>query len=82
MMTDFESEFRVFNVGTERSVSGEEIVGAAGDALGEAVTIRQDESRMRPSDRLDLQADSTRIGTELGWEPTVELANGLGEFVG
>lgn len=82
MTSDFEGEFQAFNVGTGRSISVGEVVETAGRALGETITIRQDDSRMRPSDRPDLQADPTRIETELGWEPTVGLADGLGELVG
>lgn len=81
LLAEFEGGFRPYNVGTGEAYSVREVVEATADALGEEITIEQDEERVRESDRPRLQADVTRLTEETSWEPTVSLVEGLRELV-
>lgn len=81
MVTDFEGKHRTFNVGTGRSVSVENIVEIASKALGKEITVVRGDSRLRNGDRVDLQADRSRIEAELGWRSTIELSDGLKDLL-
>jgi len=77
ILTDFEGDFRTYNVGSGTARSVREVVECASDALGENIEIEQDDERVRESDRPHLQSDIGRIRTELGWEPQIEFVEGL-----
>ncbi len=46
-----------------------------------AVTVRQDTSRMRPSDNPLLLGDPSRIRRDVGWEPDIPLADTLSNLL-
>jgi UDP-glucose 4-epimerase len=77
LLTDFDRDFRTYNVGSGTARSVREVVECTSDALGEDIEIEQDDERVRESDRPHLQADIGRINGELGWEPRVEFVEGL-----
>jgi UDP-glucose 4-epimerase len=78
---EFERDYRTYNVGTGTEHTVREVVDAVGDALGEEITIAQDEDRVRESDRPHLEADISRLTTEFNWEPRYELREGLKEII-
>lgn len=82
MLTEFDGEYRSYNVGTgvEHSVRG--VVQRTSDALGEEIEIEQDRRRIREADREHLRADVTRIREELDWSPRVSLEEGLERLLG
>lgn len=74
---EFDAGYRAYNVGTGEAYSVREVVDHVSAALGEEITIAQDDDRVRESDRPHLEADVSRIGDELGWSPEHEFTEGL-----
>lgn len=72
-----QQSFRVFNVGTGSEYSVEEIVTRLAEISGLPLKIRVASDRVRPSDRMHLLADLTRISGEVGWRPRYDLRGGL-----
>lgn len=81
LASEFKDDYRTYNVGTGTEHSVREVVDAVADALGEEITIKQDEERVRESDRPHLQADISRITSEFDWEPKYKLREGLKQVI-
>ncbi|GMU92295.1 MAG: putative UDP-glucose 4-epimerase GalE1 [Candidatus Hydrogenedentota bacterium] len=69
----------VVNFGSTRAVTIGELAQMIADAMGKDLRIVIDPERMRPkkSEILRVEADSSKARALLGWEPTVELEEGL-----
>lgn len=72
-------EGQTIQLGTGKSPSIADIFEAACRALGKQATIELDPQRLRPdaSEVLVLESDPARAKALLGWEPTVDLEDGL-----
>jgi NAD dependent epimerase/dehydratase len=72
-------EGTVVQLGTGRAVSVGELFEMACRVTGARATIKQDPRRMRPdaSEVLVLESDPSRAREVLGWEPAVDLEEGL-----
>jgi NAD dependent epimerase/dehydratase len=72
-------EGEVINLGTGTEVSIAEVVERVMRILGRDVPVELDENRLRPQDSEveRLVADTTKAQELLGWEPSVELDEGL-----
>lgn len=77
LMNKFEKGIDIFNLGQGQEYSITEIVKAFEDALGEKINIIQDPTRMRKSDRLHLLADVSKLKAFTGWEPKVNILEGI-----
>jgi len=64
-----------YNVGTGRSTSVRALADEVRDVLGVEVPVRHDDPR--PADIARSRADVRKANEELGFEPTVSLADGL-----
>jgi len=69
--------YRPYNVGTGQSRSVEEVFETVKGLMERDIELVQDENRMRESDRSNLEADLSRIRSELGWEPSVSFEDGI-----
>jgi len=69
--------YRPYNVGTGQSRSVKEVFETVRDLMGRDIELVQDENRMRESDRPNLEADTSRIRSELGWKPSVPFEDGI-----
>lgn len=65
------------NVGTGIERSAREVLDELQQAAGRTLSVRQDPTRMRPSDRPHLQADVNNLRALLGWSPSTDFAGGL-----
>ena len=81
MLTEFDGDFRPFNVGTGTTHSVQEVVEETGRAIDDEISITQDDSRMRENERPHLEADVSRIRSEIGWSPDISLSEGLRKIV-
>jgi len=81
LASEFDGDYRAYNIGTGTEYTVQEVIDAVGDALGKEVTIEQDEDRVRESDRPHLKADISRLTTEFDWEPMYEFREGLEKVV-
>ena len=70
-------EHRVFNIGSMAGTSVATIADLLKAAAGTDARIIEDGSQRRRSDVLQLVADNRRAKLALGWQPEVELAEGL-----
>lgn len=70
-------QLEVFNIGTGKEYSVEEIVALLSELLGHEIEIRQDPSRMRPVDKMHQRARIERITTATGWTPQFGIRAGL-----
>lgn len=70
---------QTLNLGTGRAVSIGELVRQIISIIGRNVSIETDPQRIRPeaSEVLRLVSDPTRAKEVLGWEPGIELGDGL-----
>lgn len=73
--------YRTYNVGTGTEHTVREVVAQVADALGEEITIEQDEDRVRKSDRPHLRAATERIEREIGWTPQTDFVDGLRQLL-
>jgi UDP-glucose 4-epimerase len=71
----------VFNLGRGVEYSVREVVDAFAKCLGEEIVITQDPARMRPSDRLHLLADNSKLMKAIGWRAEKSLEEGVKTMV-
>lgn len=71
----------ILNVGTGAAYSVEDIIHVLQRILGRPITVVQEPSRMRASERMLLLADTTRIRRAVGWEPRISLEEALRDMV-
>ena len=71
----------VFNLGRGIEYSVREVVDAFAKCLGEEIVITQDPARMRPSDRMHLLADNSKLMEAIGWRAEKSLEEGVKTMV-
>lgn len=69
------SAFSLYNCGAGQSVSIRELVERIAGATGKKLALEHDLSK--PTIPFDLTLDCTKARSELGWEPTVSLQEGI-----
>jgi UDP-glucose 4-epimerase len=77
LATRFDGDHRAYNIGTGTEHTVQEVVEAVGEVLGETIEIKQDEERVRESDRPHLEPDVSRMDDEFGWSASLTLTEGL-----
>ena len=77
LLEQFEKGLDTFNLGQGMEYSVREVVQAFERQLGEPITITQNPDRMRPSDRMHLLADVSKLKKTTGWEPLIGLDEGI-----
>ena len=68
---------QIFNLGRGIEYSVTEIVEAFEQELNEKITIEQEPSRIRKTDRMHLLADISKLKSYTGWEPEWSLEEGI-----
>jgi UDP-glucose 4-epimerase len=81
LLDDHPAGVSVFNVGTGRAVSVQEIVDACGVALGRPIQVDHDATRLRKVDRPELVADSSALRRQTGWSPEWSLERTLADLL-
>lgn len=78
LMKHEEAEGQVFNMGTGKDYSIEEIAHLIGELMGHnSIEINTDRNRLRPLDVQQLQCDNRKIKQLTGWVPEVDFKEGL-----
>ncbi len=67
----------VYNIGSGRSRSIQEILDRLVSFCRVAVRVEQDPARMRPSDTPEIRCDAGKLRAATGWEPTIPLEQSL-----
>ncbi len=71
----------VYNICSGRSYSIQEILDMLIEITGVDVEVRQDQSKMRPSDVPRLEGDNSRFQADTGWKPEIPLEKTLRDLV-
>ncbi len=71
------SHFDIFNIGSGRSLSVEEIVRVIQDCAGTSLTV-QTRGKMRRNEIPDLIADISKAKQFLDWSPKISFEDGIG----
>jgi UDP-glucose 4-epimerase len=79
--TTLDEGFERYNVGTGVEHSVKEVAETIIDASDYEATVEQASDRVRESDRPHLQADVSKIKSEIGWEPTISFEDGIADLV-
>lgn len=73
--------FTVFNIGTHTAISLLDLVGIINKVMGKNIEPKLIPNPVKEGYVKSQLADITKISTELGYEPTVELEDGIREIV-
>jgi len=71
----------VYNIGTGKTISIREMLDILLGLTSVEIEIKQDPTRMRPSDVMVLQADATKFREATGWEPQIPLEKTLEDLL-
>lgn len=77
--TDF--NFDVFNVGTGKQTSVEDVVKVISKILNRPLTIVTEDERKRKVERINLVPEISKIKNSLGWEPKISLEEGFRDML-
>ena len=69
----------VYNVGSGRTWSAQEVLNRLIEMAECPIPVRQDPSRMRPSDTPVICCDHSRLTADTGWEPELPLEDILSD---
>lgn len=81
METEKRFGFTVFNVGTSEAINMIELMKILNDAMGTSIEGKLIENPIKTGYVQDQQADLTKISRELGYKPTVTIAEGVKEII-
>lgn len=74
--------YGLYNVCTGRSLSGKELLEIMQRVMGVGdIHAVVDESKVRPTDIMDIYGDSSRISEETGWKPMTDIEQTVSDFV-
>lgn len=76
---DHAKGYRIYNLGESSTISLKDLVAAIGEATGKEPRV--DWQPMQPGDVVRTYADVTRAKRELGYDPKVDVREGLARFV-
>lgn len=75
-------KYDMYNIASGSSLSGFQILEYLQESLNlESITPIVDQSRVRPTDAMDIIGDASRLKTELGWKTTSNPKRAIYDFV-
>ena len=77
LLNKFDLGIDVFNLGSGQEYSVIDVVKEFESQLGEEITIKVDQSRVRKVERMHLLADISKLKTFINWEPEISLSEGI-----
>lgn len=77
LLDKFDSGIDVFNLGRGQEYSVIDVVKEFENQLGEEITIKVDQSRVRKVERMHLLADISKLKAFMNWEPEISLSEGI-----
>lgn len=82
LITAPELKEKVYNVCSGASLSGREVLDQLKAAMNlDSVSFEVDPALVRPTDIDNIVGDSTRLQTELGWQPTHPISQTIQDFI-
>jgi len=77
LLNKFDSGIDVFNLGSGQEYSVIDVVKEFESQLGEEITIKVDQSRVRKVERMHLLADISKLKAFISWKPEISLSEGI-----
>ena len=77
LLDKFDSGIDVFNLGSGQEYSVIDVVKEFENQLGEEITIKVDQSRVRKVERMHLLADISKLKAFMNWEPEISISEGI-----
>lgn len=72
----------LYNICTGRSLSGTDILGTLQETMGVTdITPIVDQSKVRPTDIMDIYGDYSRLRNDTGWQPEIDIRQTIKDFV-
>lgn len=81
LLRSFSAGYDIFNLGRGIEYSVLEIAAAFSAALSEEVAVEVDPDKVRKVDRLHLLADIEKLKSFTGWQPIIEIAEGIATLI-
>jgi UDP-glucose 4-epimerase len=81
LLRTFSAGYDIFNLGRGIEYSVLEIAAAFSTALSEEVVVEVDPAKVRKVDRLHLLADIEKLKSFTGWQPHIEIAEGIATLI-
>lgn len=81
LLRSFSAGYDIFNLGRGIEYSVLEIAAAFSAALSEEVAVEVDPAKVRKVDRLHLLADIEKLKSFTGWQPNIEIAEGIATLI-
>jgi len=72
---------QIYNICSGKAVSGHDMVSGLLKAAGSAAPLRQDPSKMRPSDTPEIYGDASKLASATGWQPEIALETTLADVI-
>lgn len=72
---------QIYNVCSGKAVSGNDMVAGLLKAADSEAPLKQDPSRMRPSDNPEIYGDSSKLTEATGWKPKIPLETTLKDVI-
>jgi nucleoside-diphosphate-sugar epimerase len=80
IIKNFPKGYNIYNVGSGKSYSLEQVIKIVEDIMKRKIEIRYDKS-IRPNDILEMVADITSVSNTFEWKPNVGLEEGLNNVI-
>jgi UDP-glucose 4-epimerase len=77
LLDQFDSGIDVFNLGSGQEYSVIDVVKEFENQLGEEITIKVDQSRVRKVERRHLLADISKLKAFISWKPEISISEGI-----
>ena len=77
LLDQFDSGIDVFNLGSGQEYSVIDVVKEFENQLGEEITIKVDQSRVRKVEQMHLRADISKLKAFISWKPEISISEGI-----
>jgi UDP-glucose 4-epimerase len=77
LLNKFDSGIDVFNLGSGQEYSVIDVVKEFENQLGQEITIKVDQSRVRKVERMHLRADISKLKAFISWKPEISISEGI-----
>jgi UDP-glucose 4-epimerase len=76
ILIHFPQGYNVYNVGSGKSYSLEEVLKVIGDVMGKQISVQYDYS-LRPNDIVEMMANIDKVMKRFEWKPTIDIYEGI-----
>lgn len=75
-------QHNLYNICSGRSLSGNELLSLVEEAGAfHDIRVTVDQTKVRPTDIMDIYGDASRLRDELGWQPSIAIEQTVRDFV-